>query len=346
MAKMVIIGPGRMGTALAIALRATGHTILGAYAQHADGEKAKRFVNAVHAPVWPWPPTAQPAHTAPASPTAKPAPKFAPFSSPMPASQALAEADLIVIAVPDTAVTPAARTLADMNLLNSNQIVLHCSGATPHTALMPLLEQGIPCLCMHPLQTVANPEDAPGCFRDVVFTLDGSDAAVARVAQLVRELGGVPERIEPGQRAQYHAAAVLMSNGVVALAAVAAELADLKSGAKPFLPLLQGALQNLRQYGLPDSLTGPVDRADFPTVSNHLEALQNNPTALRIYRALQSAAADVACRKGSLTADQWTAFHDLFDEPMGGMLNDEASDSPHVSEDETSRRENRHDHRV
>lgn len=303
MAKIVIIGPGRMGTAIAIAFASTGHAILGAFARHAEGEQAKRFANAVQAPVWAWPrtqPRVQPSDVANPSVIED-------------ALNAIADADLIVVAVPDTAVTPVAQTLADMNVLHSNQIVLHCSGAAPHTALLPLQKQGVPCLCMHPLQTVANPEDAPGCFRDVVFTLDGSDAAVERIAEMVREIHGVPERIDPGQRARYHAAAVLASNAVVALVAVAGDLAGLSKGAVPFLPLLQGALQNLKQYGLPDALTGPVDRADFPTVQKHLEALENNPTALRIYRALQSAAADVARQKGSLTAEQWTAFHELFD---------------------------------
>ncbi len=301
MAKIVIIGPGRMGTALAIAFASAGHTIIGAFAKHAHSEKTERFVNAVAVAIADKSPVPVPVFTWPAA------------VREADARAALQQADLIVIAVPDTAVTPVAQTLADTMLLHSDQIVLHCSGATPHTALMPLIKQAIPCLCVHPLQAVANPEDAPACFRDVVFTIDGSDQAVERMAQMIREIGGVPERIEPDQRAQYHAAAVLASNAVVALATVAAELAGLSGGVKPFLPLLQGAVANLKQYGLPDALTGPVDRADLETVSRHLIALQNNPTALRIYRALQSAAADVARQKGSLSAEQWKMFHDMFE---------------------------------
>lgn len=294
MADIVIIGPGRMGTALAIAFAAAGHAVIGAFAHSAKGDNAKMFAAVTQAPVWAWP---MPCDA---------------VDWPDDARTALATAHLILIATPDAAVTPVAQTLSQTTWLQSHQTVVHCSGARPHTALMPLLKQEIPCLCMHPLQTVANPKDAPGCFQDVVFTLDGSDLAVERMGGLITQIGGVPERIEPEQRAQYHAAAVLASNAVVALVAVAAGLAGLSTGSRPFLPLLQGAVDNLKQYGLPDALTGPVDRADFETVSRHLIALQNNPTADRIYRALQSVATDVARHKGSLSAEQWQMFHDLF----------------------------------
>lgn len=308
MANIIVIGSGRMGTALAIAFAHAGHVILGAFARNPDSQSAASFVSLTGAPVWRWPNVDD--HD-----------QRDAIDWPVDARHVLTQADLIVIATPDAAVTPVAQTLAAATLLQSSQTVAHCSGATPHTALHPLMLQGVDAVCMHPLQTVANPQDAPSCFADVVFTLDGTPKGVNTVARLVEQIGGVPERIDPADRPRYHAAAVLASNAVISLLAVAAGLAGLSAGSRPFLPLLQGAVDNLKHYGLPDALTGPVERADLQTVSRHLIALQDNPTANRVYRALQSVAADVARHKGSLSPEQWQMFHALFEDadPAAGQ---------------------------
>jgi predicted short-subunit dehydrogenase-like oxidoreductase (DUF2520 family) len=47
-----------------------------------------------------------------------------------------------------------------------------------------------------------------------------------------------------------------------------------------------------------DALTGPVVRGDADTVGKHLRALEGNETALEVYRALSSAAVDIAGYRG------------------------------------------------
>ncbi|MDQ6718624.1 MAG: DUF2520 domain-containing protein, partial [Gemmatimonadota bacterium] len=47
-----------------------------------------------------------------------------------------------------------------------------------------------------------------------------------------------------------------------------------------------------------EALTGPVARGDAVTVGKHLKGLKHSPSALAVYRALSSAAVEIAERRG------------------------------------------------
>ena len=64
----------------------------------------------------------------------------------------------------------------------------------------------------------------PEAFTDVVLGLEGDDRAVAAGRTLARALGARPLRLTPEDKARYHAAAALASNGLVALLAVVEEV--------------------------------------------------------------------------------------------------------------------------
>jgi len=99
----------------------------------------------------------------------------------------------------------------------------------------------------------------------------------------------------PPQGALYHAAGVIASNYVVTLAWLARRLfqragipAD--GALEALLPLTTRAVENLREVGIPQALTGPLVRGDLATIARHLSALEREaPEALPVYRALGGA---------------------------------------------------------
>jgi len=308
MARIAVVGPGKVGTALSLAFNGVGHTIVGAYCRDVDSLSAKRFRRLLGAP------------------TAL-LPRDISDSNPLPT------AEVFLVAVPDRAVTSVAQTLADSGILATLQqplaaeataynhapavdstgpVVMHTAGSLSAEALAPARNVGARCICMHPLQTIADPELSPECFSGITFTLDGDPSACALISQWIRRLGGIPLQFDPKLRSGYHAAAVLASNAVVALMATASEVSGLPTGAQALIPLLQGAVDNLKLLGLPDALTGPVERGDVDTVKKHLDALQSNPTALRVYRALGQATLEVASKKGPLSSAVSAELRDLF----------------------------------
>jgi hypothetical protein len=73
--------------------------------------------------------------------------------------------------------------------------------------------------------------------------------------------------IEAAQKPRYHAAAVMVSNYTVTLAAIGARLArdagiPAEAASRIFLPLLEGTVKNLEALGPASALTGPIRRGD------------------------------------------------------------------------------------
>jgi predicted short-subunit dehydrogenase-like oxidoreductase (DUF2520 family) len=167
-------------------------------------------------------------------------------------------------------------------------------------------------MSFHPLQTFA--EDAsPEAFTDVVVGLEGDDRAVAAGKTLARALGARPLRLTPEDKARYHAAAALASNGLVALLAVVEEVFSASnrdpetpgSALNLVEPLVDQTLENLHQGTLEGVLTGPVARGDEDTIRAHLDALTDEtPHLVPLYAALSTEMVRVAVRGGHLSPAQ------------------------------------------
>jgi predicted short-subunit dehydrogenase-like oxidoreductase (DUF2520 family) len=142
---------------------------------------------------------------------------------------------------------------------------------------------------LHPLQAVSDPETAMERWRGAYAAVEGDDRAMQEGERLAGLLGLIPFRLSLKQKAVYHAGAVLVGNYAVALAGAASRLA--KSAGVPselaekmYLPLLQGALENLGRQSVASALTGPVRRGDVNTIREHLEALNSEDG--RLYAVL------------------------------------------------------------
>ncbi|MFW6193088.1 MAG: Rossmann-like and DUF2520 domain-containing protein [Gemmatimonadota bacterium] len=198
----------------------------------------------------------------------------------------------LVLCVPDDALDGAAadwsRSLEDSLAPPDvgSHVALHTSGARSSDALAPLRRAGFAVGSAHPLTALTGPD--PAALAGVPFALSGDDEAREAGGRLAELLGGRPIRIEEGEQARYHAAAVFGSNYVAACLAVAAEELGRatagEAGLEELLPLARAALDGVERRGLPKGLTGPVARGDAGTVRRHLEALA--PERAELYRRL------------------------------------------------------------
>jgi predicted short-subunit dehydrogenase-like oxidoreductase (DUF2520 family) len=180
--------------------------------------------------------------------------------------------EAILLCVPDAEITAAAETVA-----GAAPLVGHTSGATPLSALAPAGRAGAALFGLHPLQTVAGPDDAS--FAGAGCAVAGSTPeALAASTALAEALGMRPFAIEDGARAAYHAAASVASNFLVALEAAAEELAG-GAGLDPdearalLAPLVRRTVDNWAAHGPERALTGPVARGDEATVAVQRDAV-------------------------------------------------------------------------
>jgi predicted short-subunit dehydrogenase-like oxidoreductase (DUF2520 family) len=202
-----------------------------------------------------------------------------------------AGADLVVLAPPDRALAEVVRTVAPG--VGPGTLVVHLSGAHGLGVLAPIAEQhpGAAVGALHPLQSL--PSIEAGADR-----LEGAWAAVAggpAVAAIAAELGMHPFEVTDRQRAGYHAAACVASNHLVALLGQVDRLAA--SAGVPreaFEPLVRASIEHAIALGPERALTGPVARGDVATVAAHLDAIPLDEH--RAYRAMAEAARVLAGR--------------------------------------------------
>lgn len=194
----------------------------------------------------------------------------------------------VIIAVPDNQIAMVAQRIAP------GPIVVHLSGAIGLDALDPHVDAA----SIHPLMSLPDVEiGSVALLRDGHFGLASrSDRAERVVHQIVGDFGGHGFPIADGQRAIYHAAAVVATNHLSVLCGQVERLS--RAAGVPtdaFWPIMRSVIDNVAANGAAASLTGPVARADWDTVARHLAALP--PAEHDLYLPLARGAAHLAGRE-------------------------------------------------
>ncbi len=276
-----IVGPGRVGTALARLLAGAGYEFAGAAGRSMESAQAAcRLIGAGVATTN--------------------------------AADVAAAAGLVLITTPDDVIGTVCAELAPH--LPEGAVVAHCSGALPSSVLAPARAAGSHVGSLHPLQTLATVEQAVELLPGSYCCIEGDPEAVDVLEGVARAIGARPLVIATESKALYHAAAVMACNYLVTLQDAAVRLGtaaglDGEEFLQALMPLVRGTVHNLEQVGLPNALTGPIERGDLETVRRHLDALANAaPDLLLLYRTLGCQAVQVALDKGSIDGNTAERF--------------------------------------
>jgi len=256
--KVSIIGAGRLGTALAVALERRGYSIESVVTRRA--QKARYAATLLD--------------RKPQVLTAKQLPSLRP-------------ADVFLITVPDDQIVGVA---AQLSGLEFDATALHTSGALSADVLAPLRKRGWHTGSIHPLISVS---DSDAVIDGAFWSVEGDAAALRTGKAIVRDLGGNSFSIRSEDKPLYHAAAVMVSGNVVALFDVALEMlmqcgVDRKTARAILLPLIASTVHSLQTKDPAQALTGTFSRGDLETVKRHLAALKKSELAdaLELYKLL------------------------------------------------------------
>ncbi len=231
-------------------------------------------------------------------------------------SQLPAQAERLILAVSDDALPEVAETLAEAGM--DSGLIIHTSGVWGPEVLSRLMEQGVSCASMHPLQTVANPKQGVEKLPGSTFAVAGKGKAALWAKELVKLLDGQVLTIKPLAKPLYHAAAVVASNYIVALIDAALLMMSKagvseQQGRKALEPLVLAAAQNALSRGPVEALTGPIERGDGQTIAAHLSALEALPKSVQdLYRAVGQHTVQLARRRG-LSKAQATQLQELLE---------------------------------
>ena len=268
-----VVGAGRVGTALAAALRRSGHRIVAVSAVSAASLDRVQAI-------------------LPGTPVRLP-------------QEVVASADLVLLTVPDDALPALVSGLAAPGTDLAGRLVMHASGRHGLAVLEPATRRGALPLALHPVMTFTGRPDDVDRLAGVSFGVTTPEPLRPVAEVLVMEMGGEPVFIAEENRDLYHAALAGAANHLVTQVVQAADLLSAAGVAQPSRmlgPLLGAALDNALRLG-DAALTGPVARGDAETVAGHLAALRAAaPEALPAYLALARLTADRALASGMLKA--------------------------------------------
>lgn len=192
------------------------------------------------------------------------------------------DADVVFVAVVDDAISAVAGRVVG----GAAPLVAHLAGSVG-VGVLPGTRRG----AFHVLGSLSATQPLPsGAICAVDADRDDDRDALQALAST---LGLMPVHIGEGQRAAYHASAVVAGNLATALLQLGVDLAgsvgiDDDVARVGLAQLLASTAARASTSPLPQALTGPVARGDVDTVRRHLEAIDaTGDAALReVYVAL------------------------------------------------------------
>lgn len=273
-----LVGAGTVGTAVAELLRRAGHKPAAVISRSA--ESAARASDFLGAPVVEMPD--------------------------------LPLVDVVLVGVSDAAIEATATALAGH--VRPDAIVVHFAGSLGPEALAGA--GGRPA-ALHPVQACPDVATAIARLPGSAWGVTAAPEVEEWAADMIkRDLHGYPVPVAGDDRALWHAAAVMTSNGTAALLAIGESLLAVLGVERPeqvLGPLARGTIQNAMEGGGGGpTLTGPIVRGEQTTIERHLIALkERHPTLVPAFLAGLHAIVAAARKNGRIdevSALSWQSF--------------------------------------
>ncbi len=287
MARIGVVGAGRVGAVLSAALRSAGHEVVAAAGESAASlHRIETLLPGVRA--------------------GKP-------------TDVARSCDLLLLTVPDDMLENVVTQLAGAGAIRAGQVVCHTSGRHGLAVLAAATDVGARPIAMHPAMTFTGTELDLDRLSGCVFGMTAGDGERGYGEALVEDLHGFALWVPEDKRTLYHAGLAHGANHLVTLVSQAMELLAASGAEDPaatLRPLLGAALDNALAQG-DAALTGPIVRGDVRTVQAHLHDIaENAPATVPSYVAMAKATADRAVLDGRLLPIRAARLVSLLDEAL------------------------------
>jgi len=201
--------------------------------------------------------------------------------------QAKFESGIVWLCVPDAQIERTAGNLKDATEWKG-KMVFHSSGALASDALHSLQKLGASAASVHPLMTFVH--DSQPDLKGIPFGVEGDGSAVRVARQIIKNLGGQFFVVKKHDKVLYHAWGTLLSPLLLSFMVAAEQVARVtgvspKDARKKMLPIAKQTLLNYAAIGPAGAFSGPLVRGDAAVVRKHLKALKGIPEARAIYIA-------------------------------------------------------------
>jgi predicted short-subunit dehydrogenase-like oxidoreductase (DUF2520 family) len=291
--KVAIIGAGKVGTAIGYLLSRRGYRIVGVASRKlSSSRKAISFIG-----------------------------QGAASSNP---GKIARHAEIIFITTSDESIEDVCKKLARDGNLVQGTYMFHTCGALPSSILGPAKRKGLYIGSIHPLQSLADVQEAVKRLKGSYFCIEGDREALLVAKRIVSDLKGRCFTVRVDRKPLYHAGAAVVSNFLVSTVYFGLELNEAagikkKSALKALMPLIKGTIRNIEKIGIPSALTGPIARGDSEIVSQHLKSISKEKKEfLNLYSELGRHTVKIAEKKGTLNRRKAREILSLLNQYQGG----------------------------
>lgn len=215
--------------------------------------------------------------------------------------------DFVLVATPDDTLEEMGVKLAQkyQNINATDTTFLHFSGIQSSEEFLPLKKMGYMTSSLHPLQSVPSVKSGRKGLIGCSWAFEGDNKPLC--AEIVEILQGSLTELTAEAKVPYHLAAVFASNLLIALEAMAVDIAgetDIPQEKffEMFAPLIQRSLDNIIEQSPGKAITGPIKRADTSTIKKHLEWLKKaDQKYLTVYSELSHYLMEVLLAEDTIT---------------------------------------------
>jgi predicted short-subunit dehydrogenase-like oxidoreductase (DUF2520 family) len=275
MKKVWIIGVGRVGGALALALPEKEYRVEKLFSR--NFQKTEEIAKNI-----------------------TPSPKIENLEN-----NSIVSADIVFITTQDSEIENVVNKLVLQEGLK-NKLFFHMSGSLSSDILSGLKVKGGLTGSLHPLVSISDSFTGIKRFIGAYFCIEGDLTAKTEAKKIIKHLGGQSFSIETKYKTLYHASAVTACGHLVALINSATQMLETcgvekKQGIKILLPLIKSTIENIENQGLVDALTGTFARGDLETLEEHIKTLERfgNKTQTKNYLELGEQSLELAREQGT-----------------------------------------------
>jgi predicted short-subunit dehydrogenase-like oxidoreductase (DUF2520 family) len=192
------------------------------------------------------------------------------------------DSDAIFITTPDGEIQGVWNKINRLSI--KDKLICHCSGSISSEIFSNINNHGAYGYSIHPMFAISYKN-----LSQAFITIEGHNKHIEYFKHLFSSLGNDVAIISKENKSLYHAASVTVSNLILGLINNAINYLEdcgftKETAMKALYPLIEFNLKNIKEKGVIDSLTGPVERGDLVTVINHLDVLREEDKEL--YRLL------------------------------------------------------------
>ena len=209
------------------------------------------------------------------------------------------ESDAIIISTPDSVIESVWDELKKLCI--RGKIICHCSGVISSEVFSNIESLGAYGYSIHPMLAISSRFDSYKNFSKAFFTIEGSVKYRHYFHRFFNTLGNECCIIPSKNKVKYHLACVRSSNLILGLINKSVkELVSLgfteEKALCAIVPLADLNMKSIKEKGIVQSLTGPIERGDLKTIKSHFDVLDSVEDK-ELYRLLSREVLNVALEK-------------------------------------------------